>query len=161
MAKPGDVGSRSQHSSVVTGPRNILVGVSDSIIAPLVLESAVDLARNSAARLTLLHVLEANTLACLGAAPVELPGETDEAGNRLLASALERVPEDLPATSILRTGAAAEEILRRARAADHDAIVIGSCWRTRLGDLLLGLGTTRYIQRNSPVPVIVVRAPHG
>ena len=73
-------GSRSQHGSVVTGPRNILVGVSDSIIAPLVLESAVDLARNSAARLTLLHVLEANTLACLGAAPVSCRGRQTRQG---------------------------------------------------------------------------------
>jgi nucleotide-binding universal stress UspA family protein len=55
-------------------------------------------------------------------------------------------------------GDAVDEILRVARDADADLIVLGTHGRTGLGRLLMG-SVAEQVVRRAPCPVLVVKAP--
>jgi nucleotide-binding universal stress UspA family protein len=141
------------------GYRSILVPVDGSDHAAAALERAIEIAKGSGARLTVLHVIEPPHPPPVGAAYVAglLTTESEEDAEALLERAAVRVPEGMPAATIVRRGTAADEILRRIDAAAHDLVVMGSRGRGPIRSLLLG-SVSRAVVHRSPVPVIVVHA---
>jgi nucleotide-binding universal stress UspA family protein len=140
-------------------PRSILVAVDGSVHADAALDRAVALARESGARLTLLHVVEPPRLPAIGGAYVAglLSAESDEEAEALLERAAARVPEGIPVHAVVRHGQAAEEILHRVEAAGHDLVVLGSRGRGPLRSLLGG-SVSRAVAHGCRVPVVVVHA---
>lgn len=138
--------------------RNILVAVDGSKESKLALADAIDLALESNARLTLIHVSTPGpgvlrTTPAGAAVAAELPA----CHEKILREAVASVPKDLPVTTLLRDGSPAHEIVRAAREQQHDLIVIGSRGRGRATAALLG-SVSHEVLHESPVPVLVV---HG
>jgi nucleotide-binding universal stress UspA family protein len=141
--------------------RNILVAVDGSKESKLALADAIDLALESNARLTLLHVcppppgaIRSTPAGALAAA--ELPAYHDKVLREMVAS----VPKELPVTTLLVDGNPAHEIVKAAREYDHDLIVIGSRGRGRATAALLG-SVSHEVLHEAPVPVLVVHARPG
>jgi nucleotide-binding universal stress UspA family protein len=138
--------------------RNILVAVDGSKESKLALADAIDLALDANAKLTLVHVSNAppgvlRTTPAGALAAAELSSYHDE----VLREAVERVPEQLPITTLLLDGSPAHEIVKAAREYDHDLIVIGSRGRGRATAALLG-SVSHEVLHESPVPVLVVHS---
>jgi nucleotide-binding universal stress UspA family protein len=138
--------------------RNILVAVDGSKESKLALADAIDLALDSNARLTVAHVqnpapgFARNTPA--GAATVaELPAYH----SKLLREMVDRVPKELPVTTLLLEGHPAHEIVKAAKQYEHDLIVIGSRGRGRATAALLG-SVSHEVLHDAPVPVLVVHS---
>src|SRR6185437_12694525 len=80
---------------------------------------------------------------------------------QVLRDAVERVPKQLPVTTLLLEGNPAHEIVKAAREYKHDLIVIGSRGRSRATAALLG-SVSHEVLHEAPVPVLVVHArPEG
>jgi nucleotide-binding universal stress UspA family protein len=140
--------------------RSILVAVDDSEASAEALEQAVDLARSEGARLTLISVAEVPRWRFSGfPLVVPFPSEAQllHEAEKTVERAEALVPEDVPVFSIVRSGSAVAEILKRARAGEHDVIVVGSRGLGPAGSLILGSVSRRVLAR-SPVPVLVARA---
>jgi nucleotide-binding universal stress UspA family protein len=139
--------------------RSILVAVDGSDHAQEALERAIGIACGCDAWLTLLHVIEPPHAPPLGPQYVVplLTRESEEEAEAMLERAAARVPEGIRVHTILRRGQAAEEILRRAAAAGHDLVVIGTRGRGPLRSLLLG-SVSRPVLHRCEVPVVVVHA---
>jgi nucleotide-binding universal stress UspA family protein len=138
--------------------RNILVAVDGSKESDLALADAIDLALESNAKLTVLHVATAppsaiRTTAAGALAAAELPAFHD----KLLREAVDSVPTELPVTTLLLDGNPAHEIVKAAREYDHDLIVIGSRGRGRATAALLG-SVSHEVLHEAHVPVLVVHA---
>ena len=136
--------------------RNILVAVDGSKEAALALDAAIELALGSNARLTLLHVATSappslSATAEGAAAAADLP----EYHEKVLHRAIDKVPKDLPITTLLLDGDPAHTIVKAARERDHDLIVIGSRGRGRASAALLG-SVSHEVLHEAPVPVLVV-----
>ena len=67
------------------------------------------------------------------------------------------VPEDVPVSTVVRRGPAAEAILERVETGEHDLVVMGSRGLGQAGALLLG-SVSRAVLAHSPVPVLIARA---
>ncbi len=142
--------------------RNILVAVDGSKESDLALADAIDLALDSNAKLTVLHVagpppagIRTTPTGALAAA--ELP----EYHDKLLRDAVANVPKELPVTTLLLDGNPAHEIVNAAREHRHDLIVIGSRGRGRATAALLG-SVSHQVLHDAPVPVLVVHSrPQG
>jgi nucleotide-binding universal stress UspA family protein len=140
---------------------NILVAVDGSPDADRALTEAIDIARGSRARLTILTAAgEPSTGAAMamaaGAAAVtaaDLLRESD----RVLRAAAERVPDDISVTTILAKDPIRTAILERIRTANHDLVVMGSRGRGAVRSALLG-SVSHHVLHHSPVPVLIV---HG
>ena len=134
--------------------RNILVAIDGSPSAATALEEAIHLARENGARLVLISV--AAPLRWRITAPPYVPFPSDDELERAAWDVVTRaealVPEDVPVSSIVRTGPAAAAIVARAGEGGHDLIVMGSRGRGFLGSLLLG-SVSRAVAARSPVPV--------
>ncbi len=143
--------------------RRILVAVDTSPAADRALLEAIDMARDNHASLTVMTVSPATNAWALGSGyyvPVDfdvIDQQTERHYQQVLERALDRVPDDLPVTSILRRGAAGAAIVDQARSGDHDLIVMGSRGHSELRSLLLGSVSHRVLQ-SSPVAVLVVHS---
>jgi nucleotide-binding universal stress UspA family protein len=138
--------------------RNILVAVDGSKESDLALADAIEMALESNAKLTLVHVctpppgvLRSSPAGALAAA--ELP----EYHSKVLRAAVEKVPQKLPVTTLLLEGHPAREIVKAAKEFEHDLIVIGSRGRSRATAALLG-SVSHEVLHEAPVPVLVVHA---
>lgn len=138
--------------------RNILVAVDGSKESKLALKNAVELARATNARLTVLHVCTPAPGA-LSATPAgaAVAAELPAAHSKILREAVECVPDDLPVTTLLRKGSPAGEIVKAVREYDNDLIVMGSRGRGRASAALLGSVSHEVLHR-APVPILVVHA---
>jgi nucleotide-binding universal stress UspA family protein len=124
-------------------------------------EVACSLARDSGARLIVLHVLERPVIAYTGVAMAPpAPGPSEEERTALL-KRLNQVQPPAPAVAVehrLEQGDPATGILQVAQEAGCDLIVMGTHGRTGLGRLLLG-SVAEQVLRKAPCPVLTVKTP--
>jgi nucleotide-binding universal stress UspA family protein len=134
--------------------RSILVAWDGSEHAKRALSEAIDIARSQDASLTLL------TVATL---PPVFPGvvvpitEADlaKSAEQILAEADALVPEGIAVSSQTAIGYPGTEILKRAKAADHDLIVMGSRGRGAVRSAVLG-SVSHFVINHGTVPVLIL-----
>lgn len=140
--------------------RSILVAVDGSSSSIKALEEAVDIARSEGGRLTLISVATLPRWP-VSFGPFATPYWTDAELERQAREVLDRaeaiVPDDVPVSSIVGHGPAAEAILNRVECARHDLVVMGSRGLGPAGALILG-SVSRAVLAHSPVPVLIARA---
>jgi nucleotide-binding universal stress UspA family protein len=140
---------------------SILVAVDGSPSSELALREAVELARMSGARLTLIAVAAPQRWpVATGPYVVPVPNEAEiERNAEVTLERLEAlVPEGIPVSTVLRHGPAAPAILDRVRDGEHDLVVMGSRGFGHVRALVLGSVSQAVLDR-CPVPVLVVRGP--
>lgn len=140
---------------------NILVAVDGSAHADRALTEAIDMARASNARLTLITAVgEPRSGAMMtfasGAVAALGPAMLRDA-DRILRTAADRVPEDISVTTILTEQPIRTAILKRIDEAHHDLVVMGSRGRGTVRSAVLG-SVSHHILHHSPVPVLIVHA---
>jgi nucleotide-binding universal stress UspA family protein len=135
--------------------RSILVAWDGSGHARRALAEAVDIARTQEARLTLLTVAAPVQV---WAGPYVVPiSEADlaRAAEQIAAEGEALVPEGVPVSARTASGHAGMELLKRAQAADHDLIVMGSRGRGAVRSAVLG-SISHYVLNHAQVPVLIV-----
>jgi nucleotide-binding universal stress UspA family protein len=136
--------------------RNVLVAVDGSRAATAALEEAIELARRTGARLTLISV--AVPFRWRVAGPYVAPFPTEEElvrqAQEIVDGAAALVPDDIPVFTVVRDGAVATAILDRIEHGEHDLVVMGSRGLGLAGSLLLG-SVGRAVLAHSPVPVLI------
>lgn len=138
--------------------KTILAAIDFSAVSDRVLSTIEELAGASASRVLLLHVVQIPaTLFAFPPAGEEFPGVV--AGmEREAQGRLDRLRSSLPhlaVETLTAAGSPSEEILREARDAAADIIVVGSHGHTALYEFLLG-GTARAVLAKAHCPVVVV-----
>ena len=141
--------------------RNILVAVDGSQAADEALADAIELARRTRGRLTLISV---GVPPRLIGGPSFVPYPTDDELERLAEEVLDRaaalVPENVPVSTVARVGQVSAEILARVENGEHDVVVMGSRGLGRAGSFLLGSTSAALLARSS-VPVLIHPARAG
>jgi nucleotide-binding universal stress UspA family protein len=139
---------------------NILVAIDDSAHAARALDEALDLARAQRSRITLISVASRGAWRFLAGPYVGMmptQEETDAVAQRTLAAARARIDDEIPVTTVVGRGAAAEVILARAREGHHDLIVMGSRGRGAAASALLG-SVSHHVLHHGRIPVLIVHA---
>jgi nucleotide-binding universal stress UspA family protein len=142
---------------------NILVAVDGSADAAEALCQAIDLAESEHTQLTLITgIPEVPGIAYVGmgmagAAPDR---ESRSWAEAVLARARERVPQDLPVTTILAEQPIRRALLEQIERGAHDLIAMGSRGRGAMRSALLG-SVSHYVLHHSPVAVLIVHATDG
>jgi nucleotide-binding universal stress UspA family protein len=140
--------------------RSILVAVDGSEAAGQALREAIDLARAEGGRLTLISVAAPPRSFAFPGLYMPGPGEHDLAreAQKHVGEAEALVPNDVPVSTVVRSGPAAKAILKRIEAGQHDLVVMGSRGLGPAGSLLLG-SVSRAVLAQSSVPVLIARVP--
>jgi nucleotide-binding universal stress UspA family protein len=140
--------------------RSILVALDDSPASELALEEAVTLARAEGARLTLLSVATFPRVLIVGPvlAPYPSTAQLEGEAQAFLDRVEALVPDDVPVSTVVRSGPVARAILDRVECAGHDLVVMGSRGLGPVASLIRG-SISRSVLASSPVPVLVGRAP--
>ena len=142
----------------------ILVPVDGSPTSGLGLREAIAFAKAQKARLQLVHVVDVHNALTAGAESgaylADLVSALKQRGRQILAKAAQLARKaGVACDSVLLetlTGPAAEPILRQAKKARVDLIVMGTHGRRGLRRLVMG-SDAEQIVRNAPVPVMPVR----
>jgi nucleotide-binding universal stress UspA family protein len=142
--------------------RSILVAVDGSQAASEALEEAIELARDTGARLTLISVAVPFRWRLPGPymAPFPTEDELARGAQKVADSAAALVPDDVPVSTVVRSGPAATAILDRVERGEHDLVVMGSRGLGLAGSLLLG-SVSRAVLAHSAVPVLIHPAGAG
>ncbi|HEY3051671.1 MAG TPA: universal stress protein [Gaiellaceae bacterium] len=77
------------------------------------------------------------------------------AAEQILAEGEALVPEGIPVSGRTATGGPGPELLKRAAAADHDLIVMGSRGRGAIRSAVLG-SVSHFVLNHATVPVLIV-----
>ena len=140
---------------------NILVAVDGSPDADEALTQAIDLAASEHTRLTLITGLEKlPSIAYAGLTFGSLPPIDDQAQARaegVLRRARDRVPDDIPVTTILTGHPIRVAVIDQIKRGQHDLIVMGSRGRGAVRSTLLG-SVSHYVLNHSPIPALIVHA---
>jgi nucleotide-binding universal stress UspA family protein len=140
---------------------NILVAYDGSSDSRLALAQAIDLAQSERARLTVMTGVVTPPPAVYygygGDATVQLVREAQTQAAALLREAKDRIPLDLPVTTIQTSDPIRSAIVKQVKRGNHDLVVIGSRGRRGLRALLFG-SVSRFVLDRSEVPVLVVHA---
>jgi len=144
--------------------KRILAAIDFSAPSRQVVDVALDLARDSRARLTLLYVVEPvdyATVGYLGGAPIASQSILEEhlrAARREMERLRKRKLGALPgAAAVVRIGRPADEIVRAGGKGRSNLIVVGTHGHSGVVHLLLGSVAERVVRRSS-CPVLVVPA---
>lgn len=138
----------------------VLVAVDGSPHADEALTHAIDLAESEHTRLTLMTAVAeipgpARWLA--GAALSDLIEDVSAEAEAILGRARDRVPDDLPVTTVLTDQPIRLALIRQITDGHHDLVVMGSRGRGAVRSALLG-SVSHYVLHHSPVPVLIVHA---
>jgi len=140
--------------------KHILVATDFEESSERATQHAVDLAKKLGAELTLIHVYEVPEYVYFnGSLPATAAWiePIRAAAEKQLEEALKKVRSRLPgATSLLRQGRPAEEIVRAATDTRPDLVVLGTHGRRGLSHALLGSVAERVV-RTASAPVLTVR----
>jgi nucleotide-binding universal stress UspA family protein len=138
---------------------NILVAFDGSPDSDDVLTHAIDLAESEHSRLTLMTgVAELPSTAYLGITGAAVESVLEAArsdADATLRRACDRVPDDLPVTTILTDQPIGMAVIRQITDGHHDLVVMGSRGRGPVRSALLG-SVSHYVLHHSPVPVLIV-----
>jgi nucleotide-binding universal stress UspA family protein len=141
--------------------RNVLVAVDGSADAEEALSQAIDLAESEHTRLTLITGVQIPVMpsyvAASAAGIAELQANARAWAEATLAGARERVPRDLPVTTILTDQPIRTALIAQIKRGQHDLVVMGSRGRGAIRSALLG-SVSHYVLNHSPVPVLTVHA---
>jgi nucleotide-binding universal stress UspA family protein len=141
--------------------QSILVAVDGSPDAHAALAQAIDLAEAEHARLTLFSSVAKPPVEAYwggaGAVAAEIATRAEADAEAILRAAVERVPDQLPVTSVLSTDPVRPALIHQIRVGRHDLVVMGSRGRGALRSALLG-SASHYVLNHSPVPVLIVHA---
>ena len=141
--------------------RNILVAVDGSAHADRALNEAIDIARGSHAKLTIItgaaEPRVASMIALSAGAAAALGPSLLQHADRVLRAAVERVPDDVSVTTVLTEEPIRPAILKRIEEGGHDLVVMGSRGRGTVRSAVLG-SVSHHVLHHSPVPVLVVHA---
>jgi nucleotide-binding universal stress UspA family protein len=135
--------------------KSILVAWDGSEHAKRALAEAVDLARTQDARLTLVTVAAPLHVFWPGYVPPVSEADLDSAASQLLAKGEALVPEGIPVSGHTATGYPGTELLKRAAAANHDLIVMGSRGRGAVRSAFLG-SVSHFVLNHATVPILIV-----
>jgi nucleotide-binding universal stress UspA family protein len=140
---------------------HILVCIDGSAHADRALSEAIDLASAENGRLTILTAIARPPY---WACTPETAGGIESLFNDLkreaettLRSAVDRVPADVPVTTILSLKPIREVLLEQVRSGRHDLVVMGSRGRGALSASFLG-SVSHFALNHSHVPVLIVHA---
>jgi nucleotide-binding universal stress UspA family protein len=143
----------------------LLVAVDGSATADLALGAAVTAARRDHAAITLLAVVpdviadSRKWVSTGGPDPGAMQQEADADAERMLRETLDRIPDDIPVTTLLRHGKAGPEIVAQSREQAYDAILLGARGVGRVGALIGSVSS--YVLHHADTTVIVVHAPRA
>ena len=138
--------------------RSILIAWDGSRHARRALNEAIDIARTQGSRLTLLTVAAPVHVWAGPYVPRVPEEELARAAERIAEEGEGLVPEGIPVSSRTAVGHPGMELLKRAEAADHDLIVMGSRGRGAVRSAVLG-SVSHYVLNHAKVPVLI--APDG
>jgi nucleotide-binding universal stress UspA family protein len=150
--------SRLVSSRVSTA--NILVAVDGSQDADQALAQAIDLAESEHTCLTMMTALPriAGPTGLFPGAPVgELIAGAHAQAEAVLRDARNRIPDDLPVTTMLTEQPIRTALIRQITDGHHDLVVMGSRGRGAVRSTLLG-SVSHYVLHHSPAPVLIVHA---
>jgi nucleotide-binding universal stress UspA family protein len=142
----------------------LLVAIDGSPASDLALSAAVTAARRDNAAITLISVApdvvaEATRWAWPGSIGVGDQSEADAYGERILREAVERIPQDIPVTKVLKRGKVGHEIVAFSKSENFDAILLGARGVGRV-EAMLG-SVSQYVMRNAEIAVFVAHAPQA
>jgi nucleotide-binding universal stress UspA family protein len=141
--------------------RNILVSIDGSVHADRALDEAIDLARATQGRLTLLTAVghpppwAGSTIAAAAAAPTAAELEREAA--QIMRQGVDRVPDDIPVTTIVSQEPIRAALMHEIKSSHHDLLVMGSRGRGAITASLLG-SVSHHALHHSPIPVLIVHA---
>jgi nucleotide-binding universal stress UspA family protein len=140
---------------------DILVAVDGSPDAEEALTQAIDLAESEHTRLTLITgVQKLPAIAYIGLsglALAELDANNRSWADAVLRRARDRVPEDLPVTTIVTDRPIRTALIEQINRGRHDLIAMGSRGRGAVRAALLG-SISHYVLNHSPIPVLIFHA---
>jgi nucleotide-binding universal stress UspA family protein len=139
---------------------NILVAVDGSVDADEALAHAIDLAESEHTRLTLMTgvaELPPTVFLMAGEETGHLIENARAQAEAILRQARDRVPDDLPVTTVLSEQPIRTALICRIKERHHDLVVMGSRGRGAVRAALLG-SASHYVLHHSPVPVLIVHA---
>ena len=137
---------------------DILVAVDGSPEAEQALTQAIDLAEKGHTRLTLMTgAPKVPPIAYIGptsAGVAEVDADALASAEALLRRARDRVPDDIPVTTILTEQPIRTALLEQINRGRHDLVAMGSRGRGAVRAALLG-SVSHYILNHSPIPVLI------
>ena len=141
--------------------RSVLVAVDGSADAEEALTQAIDLADSEHAHLTLIAgVPGLPRAAYVGLSAPAFPlmqADARSSAEAVLRRARERVPRDLPVTTILTDKPIRPALIEQIKRGGHDLIAMGSRGRGAMRAALLG-SVSHYVLHHTPIPVLIVHA---
>ena len=139
--------------------RNILVAIDGSADSDRALGHAIDLAECANARLTIFSAVPSPppfTYATPGAAALADVGEkAREETETIVRSALERVPDSVSVTSVVKDAPVKPALIEQIDTGRHDLIVMGSRGRGAVTSALLG-SVSHHVLHHTKVAVLIV-----
>ena len=138
--------------------REILVAVDSSPTGQRALETAGKLAMALNSRLTVISVAP-DVSSGAYRSPIdiqELRREVEQETDQLLRDAVDRVPPDLPVTTVLKHGDAGKRIVQQLEDGGHDLLVMGSRGRGRVASRFLG-SVAAHVYFHSHVAMLVIQ----
>ena len=138
---------------------HVLCAYDGSAASKAALQEAIDLAAAMNARLAIVTVVERAPVgvAAAGVDPEALSATMErERGDQLRAAAA-AVPDDIPLTTLLRSGHAGREILKAADEVGADVLVLGTRGRGRMTSNLFG-SVAADVHFHTRLPMLVVSA---
>jgi len=155
--KSGRAGGVAEKPAWITELRSILVPVDFSPASVTSLAYAVSIAKLHGAKITLLHVTQAQFYATeFGHTPGAEMSLREGCTGRLRAFAEGKIEPELLAATLVRGGVPFDEITKAAEELCVDLIVVSTRGQTGLKHVLMG-STAERVVRHATCPVLVIR----